>query len=271
MRWSDYNESGKMTREEKTVCSAENLVIGYGKTKVAGGISFSLREGSILAVIGPNGSGKSTLLKTVSGFLPPISGGLFLNGSPADLMNRDERARFLSVVTTQRPDVEWMKVWDVAASGRYPYTGKLGILSAKDKQIVSEALARLEAEHLKDRYFRELSDGQKQRVMLAKSIAQSPRLLILDEPTSYLDIRYQLEFMQIAADLARKDKIALLLSIHELSAAKNLADDVLTLKDGKMDRLGESSILTDSYIRELYSIPEHLNYPFGSREDRYEF
>ncbi len=249
---------GQRIRKAQPVVSAERLCIGYGKTQVAGGISFSLEEGSILAVVGPNGSGKSTLLKTVAGFLSPLGGELYLEGSPAERMRRETKAKFLSVVTTDRPDVEWMKVWDVASSGRYPYTGKLGILSQEDKQIVTDALVRLEAEHLKDRYFRELSDGQKQRVMLAKSIAQRPRLLILDEPTSYLDIRYQLEFMQIASDLARRDGMALLMSIHELSAARTLADYVLTLKDGRMDRLGESSILTRSYIRELYNIPEHL-------------
>ncbi len=249
---------GENARKSQPVVTAKSLGIGYGKIQVAGGISFSLEEGSILAVVGPNGSGKSTLLKTVAGFLSPLVGELYLEGSPAERMRRETKAKFLSVVTTDRPDVEWMKVWDVASSGRYPYTGKLGILSQEDQQIVTDALVRLEAEHLKDRYFRELSDGQKQRVMLAKSIAQRPRLLILDEPTSYLDIRYQLEFMQIAADLARRDGMALLLSVHELSVARTLADYVLTLKDGRMDRLGESSILTRSYIRELYSIPEHL-------------
>lgn len=237
---------------------AASLKIGYGKKLVAEGISFTAQAGEILAVIGPNGSGKSTLLKTVAGFLPLMGGELFLDGCPAEQMKREDQARFLSVVTTDRPDVEWMKVWDVAASGRYPYTGKLGILSEEDRDIVEEALSRLEANDLKDRYFRELSDGQKQRVMLAKSIAQKPKLLILDEPTSYLDIRYQLEFMQIAAELAREDGMALLMSIHELSVARNLADRVMTLRDGKMDRIGESSILTQEYIRELYSIPKSL-------------
>ncbi len=244
---------------ERVCAKACGLRIGYGKKTVARGIDFTLQPGEILAVVGPNGSGKSTLLKTVAGFLPLIDGELFLDECPSEKMKRETRARFLSVVTTDRPDVEWMKVWDVAASGRYPYTGKLGILSDEDRQIVEDALIRLEADDLKDRYFRELSDGQKQRVMLAKSIAQKPELLILDEPTSFLDIRYQLEFMEIAAELAREDKMALLMSIHELPVARNLADRVLTLRNGKMDRIGEAGILTEEYIRELYSIPERLS------------
>ncbi len=244
--------------EQKILAEGRNLRIGYGKKTVAEGIHFILHEGEILAIVGPNGSGKSTLLKSVAGFLPLLGGELLFRGVPAGQMRREDRARFLSVVTTDRPDVEWMTVWDVAASGRYPYTGKMGILSAEDKQIVIEALEWLQAADLKDRYFRELSDGQKQRVMLAKSIAQRPKLLILDEPTSYLDIRYQLEFMQIAANLAGEMGMALMMSIHELTIARHLSDRVMTLKDGRMDRIGESDLLTTEYITQLYGIPQSL-------------
>ncbi len=242
----------------QVLVEGRDLRIGYGKKTVADDIHFTLHQGEILALVGPNGSGKSTLLKSVAGFLPLSGGELMMNGAPASKMKRDERARFLSVVMTDRPDVEWMTVWDVVSSGRYPYTGKLGILSEEDKMIVSAALSRLQAENLKERYYRELSDGQKQRVMLAKSIAQRPRVLILDEPTSFLDIRYQLEFMETASALAREMGMGLMMSIHELTIAKNLADQVMTLKDGKMDRIGDSSILTQEYIRYLYDVPEHL-------------
>lgn len=241
------------------VVSADQLQIGYGKSKVAEGIHFSLKKGEILALVGPNGSGKSTLLKTIAGFLPLQKGKLLLDGEPENRMKRPERAKFLSVVTTLRPDVEWMKVWDVAASGRYPYTGRMGILSEEDRQIVEESLIKLQADDLKERYFSELSDGQKQRVLLAKSIAQRPKLLILDEPTSFLDIRYQLEFMQIVRGLAHEDGMALMMSLHELTIARNLADRVLTLKDGRQDRIGETSILTQAYIRRLYKIPEGMS------------
>lgn len=248
------SQSAGVENAPKCVVQAADLQTGYGKKKVSEGIQFSLRSGEILAVIGPNGSGKSTLLKTVAGFLPVLGGKLFLDGKPGERMKQAERAKYLSVVTTSRPDVEWMKVWDVAASGRYPYTGRLGILSEEDRQIVGDALSKLRLNDLSERYFSELSDGQKQRVLLAKSIAQRPKLLILDEPTSFLDIRYQLEFMQIAADLAHGEGMALMMSVQELSIARNLADRVLTLKEGHQDRIGEPDMLTEAYIRDLYDI-----------------
>lgn len=247
--------------DTKILVKADDLKVGYGKKVVAQGIHFSLHEGEIMVLIGPNGSGKSTLLKTVSGFLPALGGQLMLNGGRAEQMNRLERAKYLSVVTTHRPDVEWMKVWDVAASGRYPYTGRMGILSDEDIRIVENALDRLQAYDLRGRYFSQLSDGQKQRVMLAKSIAQRPKVLILDEPTSFLDLRYQLEFIEIASELAREDGIALMMSLHELHAAVCLADSVLTLKGGYQDKTGTKDILTDGYIRRLYDIPDRYEIP----------
>lgn len=252
-------DQGQGKRKDKDVARADSLRIGYGKKTVAEGIHFSLQAGEILALVGPNGSGKSTLLKTIAGFLPPQGGELFLGGERTEQMKRSQRARFLSVVTTLRPDAQWMKVWDVAASGRYPYTGKLGNLSDEDRRIVEEALTRLKADDLRDCYFNELSDGQKQRVLLAKSIAQKPKLLVLDEPASFLDIRYQLEFMQIARDLARERGMALMMSLHEISIAKNLADRVLTLKDGRQDETGGANLLTEEYIRRLYGIPDGLS------------
>ena len=252
-------EAGGAPADKTPVLLAQDLQIGYGKKKVAEGIHFSLHAGRILAVIGPNGSGKSTLLKTAAGFLPALGGKLLLEGRQLQSMSRMERARILSVVTTQRPDVEWMKVWDVAASGRYPYTGRLGVLSGEDRQIVSESLARLQVEDLKERCFRELSDGQKQRVLLAKSLAQRPKLLILDEPTSYLDLRYVLEFVKIAGELSRREHMALMLSLHELSVARKLADRVLTLKEGRQDQLLQNSALTAESIRRLYGIPDEIS------------
>lgn len=236
----------------------EALRIGYGKKKVAEGIHFSLPQGRILAVVGPNGSGKSTLLRTIAGFLPPMGGRIMLNQTLASDMSRAERARFLAVVMTDRPDVDWMRTWDVAASGRYPYTGKLGVLSDLDREIVEDALRRMEVLNLRERYFNELSDGQKQRILLAKSIAQRPKLLILDEPTSFLDLRYTLEFVRAARQLAKEDGMALLLSIHELSIARQLADLVVTLKNGVQDACASPEILTEEYIRNLYGIGDDV-------------
>jgi iron complex transport system ATP-binding protein len=172
-------------------------------------------------------------------------------------MPREEHAKVLSVVTTTRPHSDWLMVRDVVAAGRYPYTGSLGILGDEDWNIVDEAMERMEIRELATSYFEELSDGQRQRVLLAKSIAQQPKVLVLDEPTSYLDIRYQLEFVEMALDLAKKQGMGIFLSIHELGIARRLADRVLCLKDGFLDAYGiANDILTDEYIEQLYGIPK---------------
>ncbi len=235
----------------------ESLAAGYGKKKIIRDVSFTLEAGEILAVVGPNGVGKSTLLKTVAGFLSPMEGQIRINGMEAEKMLREEHAKVLSVVTTTRPHSDWLMVRDVVAAGRYPYTGSLGILGDEDWKIVDEAMERMEIRKLATSYFEELSDGQRQRVLLAKSIAQQPKVLVLDEPTSYLDIRYQLEFVEMALDLAKKQGMGIFLSIHELGIARRLADRVLCLKDGFLDAYGiTNDILTDEYIEQLYGIPK---------------
>ena len=235
----------------------ENLASGYGKKKIIRDVSFTLEAGEILAVVGPNGVGKSTLLRTVAGFLPAMEGQIRIAGQAVEQMPREEHAKVLSVVTTTRPHSDWLMVRDVVAAGRYPYTGSLGILGDEDWNIVDEAMERMEIRELATSYFEELSDGQRQRVLLAKSIAQQPKVLVLDEPTSYLDIRYQLEFVEMALDLAKKQGMGIFLSIHELGIARRLADRVLCLKDGFLDAYGiTSDILTDEYIEQLYGIPK---------------
>jgi iron complex transport system ATP-binding protein len=235
----------------------ENLAAGYGKKKIIRDVSFTLEAGEILAVVGPNGVGKSTLLRTVAGFLPAMEGQIRIVGQAVEQMPREEHAKVLSVVTTTRPHSDWLMVRDVVAAGRYPYTGSLGILGDEDWDIVDEAMERMEIRELATSYFEELSDGQRQRVLLAKSIAQQPKVLVLDEPTSYLDIRYQLEFVEMALDLAKKQGMGIFLSIHELGIARRLADRVLCLKDGFLDAYGiTNDILTDEYIEQLYGIPK---------------
>ena len=248
-------ESAGHAQEAAAVLEARDLCAGYGKKKILDHISFRLAAGEIMAVIGPNGTGKSTLLRTAAGFLSPISGSLYLHGSDISSMKPDQIARVLSVVTTERPDPEWMTVYEMTATGRYPYTGRMGILSPQDRQIVEEAMELLSVSALADTYFSSLSDGQKQRVMLARSIAQQPDLILMDEPTSFLDIRYRLEFAEMARMLAREKDIALLISIHEIDLAEQVADRILCLKNGRIQAAGRpEAVLTDSCLEELFDI-----------------
>ena len=233
----------------------QGLSAGYDGKPILREITLSVEAGEILTLVGPNGAGKSTLLKTLIKQLPPLCGTVFLNGKPMESVSDDEIARTLSIVMTERVKGEWLTVEDVARSGRYPYTGRLGILSARDREIVEDAMRRLEVWDLRERRFLQLSDGQRQRVLLARALCQEPKILVMDEPTSFLDLRYQLELLSLLRDLASQG-LAVILSTHELQFARRVSDTVACVRDGTIDRIGSPDILTPECVSRLYGVPE---------------
>lgn len=233
----------------------ENLAAGYNQTPLIEDIGLHLRPGQIMTLIGPNGSGKSTILKTVIGQLAPIRGTVFLDGRAMGSLSPLEIAQKLAVLMTGRVHPELMTCWDVVAMGRCPYTGRLGILSAGDREKVREALSLVHGEELSLLPFAEISDGQRQRVMLARALCQEPEVIVLDEPTTFLDIRYKLELLSILKDMAQKRKLAVLLSLHELELAENISDLVACVHNGKIERVGPpEEIFTADYIKKLFDI-----------------
>lgn len=191
----------------------------------------------------------------------PVSGGSLPGGHGVrrgrKAMSGQEAARRMAVLLTERVRPELMTCEDVAASGRYPYTGKLGVLHGHDRQIVREALERVNMWDLRDRDFSQTSDGQKQMVLFARAICQEPELMVLDEPTSYLDIHYKVELLTILRELVREKGMAAVLSLHELDLAGQTADKVLCVKNGRAERCdAPEKIFQGGYIRQLYGIPE---------------
>ena len=168
------------------VIRADNISVGYGKVTVAGGISFEVQSGEVLTLIGANGAGKSTVLKSIAAQLPLLSGTAYIGGKSISGISERELAKELSLVLTERIHAERMTCRDVVATGRYPYTGRLGILSDVDNKAVDEAMALTGVTHLSGNDFRFISDGQRQCIMLARAIAQQPSVMLLDEPTSFL-------------------------------------------------------------------------------------
>ena len=231
------------------------LSVGYGEKAVISGIDSSAEAGRILCLIGPNGAGKSTLLKTLIRALPPVAGSVFLDGKNLRDYRERELARHSAAVLTMRPEPDLMRCEELVAAGRYPYTGRLGILTEEDRLIVRESMEKVGILALADLDFKCISDGQRQRVLLARALCQQPRLLVLDEPTSFLDIRHKLEFLKLLSELAREREIAVVMSMHELELAARFADRILCIKDGRVDRLGTpEEIFTGGYIDALYGM-----------------
>lgn len=212
-----------------------------------------------MSLIGPNGSGKSTILKTIAGYLKKMGGKVYIGSRNADNISEKEASKLLSVVLTERIKPELMSCREVVETGRYPYTGRFGILSETDSEAVNKAIKMVEMEYFADMDFSEVSDGQKQRVMLARAICQEPEILILDEPTSYLDIHHKIIFLEILRKLADEKKIAVIVSMHELDFAEKISDYTICIKGGEIVQCGKpEKIFTAKTIRELFDISEDL-------------
>lgn len=213
----------------------DNLTIGYKTNKksklapLAESLNAVLPEGKLTCLVGINGVGKSTLLKTISGFVKPLSGNIRIKGDNGELLSMSnlselEKSRLLSVVLTERGDVSHLSVYDVISFGRIPYAGLWGVLSEHDKAIIDDAIKKVEIAHLCSRNYDELSDGERQKVMVAKALAQQTPVIILDEPSAFLDYPSKEELMQMLLRLAREENKAILMSSHDLDIIRRYAD-----------------------------------------------
>ena len=249
--------------------AVRDVMAGYHGKVVLDGLCFEVPRGEILVLIGPNGAGKSTVLRTLSRALLPMQGTVALDGRDLQRYSGEALARELAVMLTDRAKPELMTVRDVVSLGRYPYTGRLGRLDAADEAQVKDAMEAMDVMELRERDFRELSDGQKQRVLLARALAQDPKLLILDEPTGYLDIHYKLQLLRVLRAKAQAG-MTIVASLHEIELARLLADQLLTVKDGHAGHSGTpEEIFREEIIAPLYDISaEEFRLLYGRAEER---
>lgn len=232
-----------------------DLTVGYDRIPLIKNINLGVRPGEILTLIGPNGSGKSTILKTITKQLKTIGGSVFLGKESMRELTDSEISRHLSMVMTERIHTELLSGRDVVATGRYPYTGRLGILSQQDWKKVDEAIALVHAGEVQQQDFRRISDGQRQRLMLARAICQDTQVLILDEPTSYLDMGFKLDILTTIRMLARKKNLAVIMSLHELDLAQKISDTIACVKGDRIDRVGTpEEIFSGNYVQQLYGV-----------------
>ena len=254
------------------------LAVGYKGKALISGIEIGLQKGEIVTLAGPNGSGKSTILKTITRQLTPVGGEVFLAGSRVGTYNHaektdrhtaelkkleqyapDELAKQMAVMLTGRLRTELMTCRDVTAMGRYPYTGRLGILSEADERKVDEALHMVHAQELADRPFDAVSDGERQRILLSRAICQEPEIIVLDEPTSYLDIRHKLELLDILYKMSREQGITVVMSLHEIDLAMKISDRIICVKGGEIFACGKpSQVLDNETVRQLYDLDPAL-------------
>lgn len=208
----------------------EQLSVGYkGFSPVVTDINVEIKSGELTCLIGSNGIGKSTLLKTLTGFLPKLGGRLLLDGRDIDLLSQRERAKYISIVLTYKADVQNLSVAEMVGMGRMPYTGFWGKLNDDDREIVVEAINMVGINHLKDRMVQTLSDGERQKVMIAKALAQQTPIILLDEPTSFLDFPSKVEMLQLLHRLAKETDKVVFLSTHDLELALRIADLLVEL------------------------------------------
>ena len=237
--------------------STKNMCVGYDQKPLIKEIEITLHKGEILSLIGPNGAGKSTVLKSIAGQLKLLDGTVYLGEENLSAMKVSDLAKKMSVLFTEKIRAELKTCRDVVATGRYPYTGWFGVLSKEDERIVDEVMELIHITELSGQDFDKISDGQKQRVMLARAICQEPEILILDEPTSYLDIKYKLEFLSILQEMRIKKGLPVIMSLHELELAKIVSDKILCLKGEYVLRYGTpDEVFTSDFIERLVDIRE---------------
>nr|WP_297708452.1 ABC transporter ATP-binding protein [uncultured Butyrivibrio sp.] len=236
----------------------ENVRAGYGSKIVINNASIDIRKNEIISLIGPNGGGKSTLLKSISGQLHLLGGDVYIGEDSIKTISLKELARKMSIVTTERVNPEQMSAFDIVLSGRLPFTDGFGSFDKADKEAAKRAINLMKIQEIADRQFEALSDGQKQRTLIARAICQNPEFLIMDEPTSYLDIRYRLELMQVLKELA-ENGVTIIMSLHELELALQISDRVLMIKnDGNVEIANPDEVIESGVVQELYGLTDDM-------------
>ena len=225
------------------VISLSQLSVGYSLSHpVISDINLELRSGQLACLIGENGIGKSTLLKTLTGFLPKLKGSLLLGNRDIGSFSQRELARQVSIVLTQKPDVQNLTIEEIIGLGRSPYTGFFGRLRAEDRKVVDDAIATMGIENLRGRMIQTLSDGERQKVMIAKALAQETPIILLDEPTAFLDFPSKAETFQSLQRMAHERDKLILLSTHDLELAVRFADSLLEVKKGTLQAVSASEV-----------------------------
>ena len=240
----------------QNILETRNLSIGYEQKKqrkiIASGINMELREGALAAVVGVNGIGKSTFLRTLSGVQPALDGYIYLKGEDRESISSQNLAAFISLVLTEQPISKNLRVAELVALGRQPYTNWIGSISAEDKRQITNALELVNIEDIQNNRCYELSDGQLQKVLIARALAQNTPLVILDEPTSHLDMYHKAQVFQLLKSLSQQTKKAILFATHEVNLAIQLCDEIILMKENHIQQGNPQELIAAEAFESMF-------------------
>lgn len=249
----------------KKIIRAENIDISYDKNLIVKQVSFSITEGKIVTILGTNGCGKSTLLKAIARAIPYKCGKIYLEDKLIERIENKEFAKKLAFVSQNNEIPEDITVFDFVKYGRIPHKKWYELYNQADIEIINWAIKICRLEKFINRKVMSLSGGERQKVWIAMALAQKTEVLLLDEPTTYLDICHQFEIMELIKNLNRELGITIIMVLHDLNQAIQYSDEVLVIKDGKKYAFGEiKEVLTSELVREVYNVKSVLEY----REDK---
>ena len=237
------------------ILQADKLTLQYGSRIIADKLNFNVDKSEIISIIGPNGSGKSTFLKSLGRLLKPTRGTVLLEGKDIQTMNSNEIARKMSILPQSSIAPPDMTVYDLVCYGRMPHQGIFATPSDEDKTKIEEALSETNTSDMRYRRLDTLSGGERQRAWLAMAIAQNPEILLLDEPTTYLDIKHQLDLMNLVYKLHRTKKITVIMVLHDLNHAAHFSHRLVAIKKGKIFADGTvKEVFTEKILCDLYDV-----------------
>ena len=243
-----------------------DLNVNYGSRPVLKSISFDLLPGSVLAVLGPNGAGKTTLIRALSGIVPLTSGEVRVQGRSLNQLSAIDRARWIAVVPQARNLPPAFSAWETVLLGRTPHLNWLGQISRQDEEIARQAMVTTQTLELAQRPVGELSGGEQQRLLLARALTQAAPIMLLDEPTSHLDLQFQIALLDQVRLLARQENLAVLVVLHDLNLAVRYADRVALLAQGELRALGPAhEVLTPEMLSPVYHLPLEIFHAGPSR------
>ncbi len=249
------NPNNNPSENESLILESKNVSFHYTheKEEAITNVSFKIEQGDFLGIIGPNGSGKSTLLKLTAGILAPSKGKVFYKNQPIPDYKKKDFAKLAAWIPQEAGMVFPFRTEEVVLMGRYPYKSGFSFETEEDLKIASEVMELTGTKFLFGKKFTEISGGEKQRVLIASALAQKPETLILDEPISFLDIKYQIEILEILRKLNQKHSVTVIIALHDLNLASKYCSRLLLLKNGKMVREGSpNAILEQSIIESVY-------------------